>query len=895
MKGNTKGLAGINALKEGGLMRVSIDVTPRDTSVSTFTLGSEDIIQGSVNLDMAGTSSDSLELGSCVATQLSFSVIDSEDWDAYTFAGATIYVEVSWGQGTDTAVMPFFKGVIDEVKRTGGAYECIALDSMVLLDKPYDWEYHAGTGPKWWTESYGTALANILRTCVPGASVVVNEAVNRDVTPVAIRDPFAPLGDEEAPAVTYRQIASWLCQVMGCALKCDPDSTTTFRMKWFDPSVWISDPTASSNFKITPGDRYSYTRSIAPVAFTGIQVHDGDKTYLHGTEGYVLDLQDNPFFSVLNYQSLLGNVLPRLQNSYYPFTASIVQMPMWEPFDALNLIETDASGTSRVIHSLLTNVTLNINGAVNIESKGESETLKGYASLNPLSSAQQTILNALREQTKTEISETENALLALNDVIANALGLFVTQVPQQDGSTIYYFHDASTLADSTYIFTMTSNGFAYTNHWDGDQTVWTGGIDRNGNAVINMLTLYKLYADNIIAGTMSSHDGTYKIDLDHNRQTSTGTSDISRFEQLTVFGESITVRMHIDTKWIQTIAEGDFLQFLYKVNSDETLTALTQNFVSAQSGVFLNGDLRALVGSDVFTVVRADTTEQTIAEYINSLPANQKIIAASLVAAASYKMLDSVLQETCAITVATIDADSTETKTTTIDRRGINSFLVNSDEYTRQGYYMPVLAGSNVVVESGGDLNDATVPGTYAIESNAIAQSLSNCPSQLAGILRVFDSAGTLTKQNSSHKYLIQEYITHNAGPRYQRRVYSTDGGSTWNYFAWTPTVPESGSSGIFTWRRIADKLEVWVKGYAAVTDLYAQGSLFRSDDFTLTIPSNITVPANSFICGSCSDTNCYLLNARISANNTITFRFGAPNAASGVQYVLGYNFYIVV
>ena len=628
-------------------MRVSIDVTPRDTSVSAFTLGSEDIIQGSVNLDMAGTSSDSLELGSCVATQLSFSVIDSEDWDAYTFAGATVYVEISWGQGTDTAVMPFFKGVIDEVKRTGGAYECIALDSMVLLDKPYDWEYHAGSGPKWWTESYGTALANILRTCIPGANVVVNEAVNRDVTPVAIRDPFAPLGDEEAPAVTYRQIASWLCQVMGCALKCDPDSTTTFRMKWFDPSVWISDPTASSNYKITPGDRYSYTRSIAPVAFTGIQVHDGDKTYLHGTEGYVLDLQDNPFFSVLNYQSLLGNVLPRLQNNYYPFTASIVQMPMWEPFDALNLIETDANGTSRVIHSLLTNVTLNINGAVNIESKGESETLKGYASLNPLSSAQQTIINALREQTKTEISETENALLALNDVIANALGLFVTQVPQEDGSTIYYFHDASTLADSTYIFTMTSNGFAYTNHWDGDQTVWTGGIDRNGNAVINMLTLYKLYADNIVAGTMSSHDGSYKIDLDNNRQTSTGTSDISRFEQLTVFGESITVRMHINTKWIQTIADGDFLQFLYKVNSDETLTALTQNFVSAQSGVFLNGDLSALVGSDVFTVVRADTTEQTIAEYINSLPANQKIIAASLVAAASYKMLDSVLQETC--------------------------------------------------------------------------------------------------------------------------------------------------------------------------------------------------------------------------------------------------------
>ena len=895
MKGNTKGLAGINALKEGGLMRVSIDVTPRDTSVSTFTLGSEDIIQGSVNLDMAGTSSDSLELGSCVATQLSFSVIDSEDWDAYTFAGATIYVEISWGQGTDTAVMPFFKGVIDEVKRTGGAYECIALDSMVLLDKPYDWEYHAGSGPKWWTESYGTALAYILRTCVPGSSVVVNEAVNRDVTPVAIRDPFAPLGDEEAPAVTYRQIASWLCQVMGCALKCDPDSTTTFRMKWFDPSVWISDPTASSNYKITPGDRYSYSRSIAPVAFTGIQVHDGDKTYLHGTEGYVLDLQDNPFFSVLNYHSLLGNVLPRLQNSYYPFTASIIQMPMWEPFDALNLIETDANGTSRVIHSLLTNVTLNINGAVNIESKGESETLKGYASLNPLSSAQQTIINALREQTKTEISETENALLALNDVIANALGLFVTQVPQQDGSTIYYFHNASTLADSTYIFTMTSNGFAYTNHWDGDQTVWTGGIDRNGNAVINMLTLYKLYADYIVAGTMSSHDGSYTIDLDHNRQRSTGTDAISRFQQLTVSGESITVRMLINTKWIQTIADGNFIQFLFKVNSDETLTPLTHNYISDQGGLVLTGDLRTLVGSGVFTIEREDGTEQTIGAYVNSFPVLQRPYVAGLISGVVYQMLDSVLQETCRITVATIDADSTETKTTTIDRRGINSFLVNSDEYTRQGYYMPVLAGSNVVVESGGDLNDATVPGTYAIESNAIAQSLANCPSGYAGLLRVFDSAGTITRAGVLNDYLIQEYITYNAGPRYQRFVYSTDSGATWNYSVWTPTVPESGSSGIFTWRQSADKLELWVKGYAAVTELYAQGSLFRTDDFTLTIPSNITVPANAFIVGSCSDTNCYLLNARISANNTITFRFGAPNAASGVQYVLGYNFYIVV
>ena len=66
----------------------------------------------------------------------------------------------------------------------------------------------------------------------------------------------------------------------------------------------------------------------------------------------------------------------------------------------------------------------------------------------------------------------------------------------RDG-TAYYFHNAETLADSSIIYTFNAGGFAWTTDWNDGNPVWQYGITRDGNAVMNALSAYKVQADQI--------------------------------------------------------------------------------------------------------------------------------------------------------------------------------------------------------------------------------------------------------------------------------------------------------------------------------------------------------------------------------------------------------------
>lgn len=95
------------------------------------------------------------------------------------------------------------------------------------------------------------------------------------------------------------------------------------------------------------------------------------------------------------------------------------------------------------------------------------------------------------------------AAAEFSELINNAIGMYTTTETLPDGSTKMYIHDKPTLAASTYIATINSNGFATTNDWNNGNPVWTTGIDRNGNAILTLLTVYKLRAEQIEAGAIT--------------------------------------------------------------------------------------------------------------------------------------------------------------------------------------------------------------------------------------------------------------------------------------------------------------------------------------------------------------------------------------------------------
>ena len=164
---------------------------------------------------------------------------------------------------------------------------------------------------------------------------------------------------------------------------------------------------------------------------------------------------------------------------------------------------------------IVTDTGFTLNGAASLEGRGETETSSGYAALDPLTQRERDILSKMEKRQQRELLSREQALIEFNNTIWNSLGLHATEEESPNGGKVYYYHDGETLADSTIIYTFRAGGFAWTNKWEGEDTVWQYGFTRDGNAIVNILSAYKLQAEQIEAGSVTAEKLSveYKSDL----------------------------------------------------------------------------------------------------------------------------------------------------------------------------------------------------------------------------------------------------------------------------------------------------------------------------------------------------------------------------------------------
>ena len=120
------------------------------------------------------------------------------------------------------------------------------------------------------------------------------------------------------------------------------------------------------------------------------------------------------------------------------------------------------------------------------------------------------------------------AVAELNEVVSNALGLYKTEIAGAGGDVKTYYHNASTLSNSTYIFTMNAGGFAFTtgkNCWNGGNPIWQNGITKDGNAIFNYLFAEKISANLIEAGVLKSINGNTEFNLNLGKISQTEETD----------------------------------------------------------------------------------------------------------------------------------------------------------------------------------------------------------------------------------------------------------------------------------------------------------------------------------------------------------------------------------
>lgn len=429
-------------------------------------LTEQDISLGGFSVNRYCVSGNKIEIGSAIAAELALSLDNSDGrFDEVFFEGAELYVRVGskkwearrW-EHADYHYIPFGYFTIDEAPRKLAKITLSALDRMVMFDKAVDLAMLT------FPISVSDLLYRICDICnitlgidaltLTNADYIVNEA---------------PIGDD----LTYRQILSWIAEITGtCAFI---DWNGHLILKWYE----------DTDIEITTKDRYSSDLQENSVAISGVQIKDGDTIHLVGDDAYAINIESNSLIQH-DHRAVAETLYTKLNGfTYTPFTATVKPMPHLYPLDKVSFV--DKVGVAHP--TIITDFTFTLNTSTSIGGKGETATKSGYASANPLTKAEAAIINAIKVEQNKVLNDRVQSVLALNELISNALGLFITPVEQENGSTIYYMHNQPNLEESQNIFTMTAEGIAWTaSGWNNGEPVWSYGTTAAGDALFRMLS-----------------------------------------------------------------------------------------------------------------------------------------------------------------------------------------------------------------------------------------------------------------------------------------------------------------------------------------------------------------------------------------------------------------------
>ena len=313
----------------------------------------------------------------------------------------------------------------------------------------------------------------------------------------------------KADNLTYRQVLVWAAELMGVSLYIDYDGKLT--------GGWYA--TNAKHMVIKASDRFtSGNTDFAEnnIVFSGVRIvgNDENKTeYLAGTKDYAFNIEGNLLVqSDMSIDALATELkTARCSLTYTPMSCTTHSFPHLRPLDVMNF-ET-AQGKKKVV---LTNVKWQSqNRCTKLEGKGETATQSGYATMGAFTPKQQAVLEQTRAQQAAQINDFEQATLALNETIANSMGLYVTRKADSSGAVITYYHDKPTLEGSNTIYCRNAGGYAWTNNgWNNGSPNWEYGVSKDGDAVIRSIAANKISASYITTDILSSPTGKFSFNLD---------------------------------------------------------------------------------------------------------------------------------------------------------------------------------------------------------------------------------------------------------------------------------------------------------------------------------------------------------------------------------------------
>lgn len=335
--------------------------------------------------------------------------------------------------------------------------------------------------------------------------------------------------------LTYGQVIAYILQLSGLWGKCGHDGELL--IGWYDMSQFDSQGYDGGTFstKTTPysdGDTpnggnftdYSsgdsvdggtftearsyhniYTQKDLNVAtddvvITGVKVtvtskedKAKDVNALAGKEGYVVSISDNPFISADKAQTVANYIFKKIGGMRFrPLDATLLSNPLIESGDVALVTDRKQNTYS----CFISNRTFTVGSGTKISCDAENASRN---SADKFSNETKAIVQA-RKVAQAQLSVYDKQMQLLTQLMSQSLGLFKTEQVQEDGSIIYIMHNKADLKSSNIQWKMTANGMAVSSDYG---KTWNGGIDKDGNAIFNVMSAIGINFDWAHGGTLT--------------------------------------------------------------------------------------------------------------------------------------------------------------------------------------------------------------------------------------------------------------------------------------------------------------------------------------------------------------------------------------------------------
>lgn len=469
-------------------------------SLGVLDLTDADIVGGSLVYNESSQAGEDFTIGGTVASNVEFAILNKQEYADIEFMGATVLVSIglelmegmgltyedlkqytyeelkqfTYGQLRDDIWEHVPLGIfnIDDVNKQRNSIKLKAIDNMINLDKPYSLSNlgYPATLLQIYVDICNVADVQIGTASFPNMNHIVQER---------------PEGD-----YTLRDVLGYVAELSGTFARMS--RTGALELKWYEPT----------GIELGPANRFNFKPRDDEIRITGVIATVDNKTYIAGTDEYVIDLTENPLLQG-DYETVLPAVYNNVKDTVFtPFASGWQGNPAIQAGDMITQIDRDG----KIYDTLVTSTTYKYRGRSSLSAKGLPVAAKGYKGTTNRKIA--SIIRKVEKEVGDKLTNLEQAQLNATQLIANMLGGYAIR-----DSDAFYVADNPDLNLAQKVWKWGIGGFGYSS--TGKDGPYTTAITADGSIVAMLVAAGIVTADMVQTGLLQSEDGSTWINLDN--------------------------------------------------------------------------------------------------------------------------------------------------------------------------------------------------------------------------------------------------------------------------------------------------------------------------------------------------------------------------------------------